>query len=98
MGGPRIALVTHSTKPRGGFVHTLGVAEALHRDGVDVVLHTARDPEFHPAEYVDTDYEDEYPHARRGDHRLPPHLLGEEHRPRHHEHGHSRVEVEDQVQ
>ena len=28
------------------------MAEALHRDGVDVVLHTASDPECHPAEYV----------------------------------------------
>jgi glycosyltransferase-like protein len=35
---PRVALVTHSTKPRGGFIHTLGIAEALHRDGVDVHL------------------------------------------------------------
>jgi glycosyltransferase-like protein len=43
--GPRIALVTHSTKPRGGFVHTLGVAEALHRDGVDVHLVALGDPE-----------------------------------------------------
>lgn len=34
----RIALVTHSTKPRGGFVHTLALAEALHADGVDVHL------------------------------------------------------------
>jgi len=34
----RIALVTHSVKPRGGFVHTLALAEALQRDGVDVRL------------------------------------------------------------
>ena len=40
----RIALVTHSTKPRGGFVHTLGIAEALHRDGVDVHLVALGDP------------------------------------------------------
>jgi glycosyltransferase-like protein len=42
--GSRIALVTHSTKPRGGFVHTLGIAEALHRDGVDVHLVALGDP------------------------------------------------------
>ncbi|SHL17529.1 glycosyltransferase, MSMEG_0565 family [Pseudonocardia thermophila] len=34
----RIALITHSVKPRGGFVHTLGLAEALHRAGTDVRL------------------------------------------------------------
>lgn len=38
---------------RGGpFQHSVAMAEALHRDGVDVVLHTASDPEFHPAAYV----------------------------------------------
>lgn len=42
--GPRVALVTHSTKPRGGFVHTLGIAEALHADGVDVHLVALGDP------------------------------------------------------
>ncbi|MEA2685255.1 MAG: hypothetical protein QOE93_450, partial [Actinomycetota bacterium] len=26
---PRVALVTHSTRPRGGMVHTLALAEAL---------------------------------------------------------------------
>ena len=38
---------------RGGpFQHSVAMAEALHRDGVDVVLHTASDPEFHPGAYV----------------------------------------------
>jgi len=41
----RIALVTHSTKPRGGFVHTLALAEALHADGMDVHLVTLGDPQ-----------------------------------------------------
>jgi glycosyltransferase-like protein len=41
----RIALVTHSTKPRGGFVHTLALGEALQADGVDVHLVTLGDPQ-----------------------------------------------------
>jgi glycosyltransferase-like protein len=41
---PRVALVTHSVKPRGGFVHTIGLAEALHRDGVEVHLVALGDP------------------------------------------------------
>lgn len=32
----RIALLTYSTKPRGGVVHTLSLAEALVRQGMDV--------------------------------------------------------------
>jgi glycosyltransferase-like protein len=40
----RIALVSHSSKPRGGFVHTLFLAEALHRSGVDVHVLTLGDP------------------------------------------------------
>ncbi|GEL20936.1 MSMEG_0565 family glycosyltransferase [Pseudonocardia asaccharolytica] len=40
-----LALVTHSTRPRGGFVHTLGLAEALHRKGVDVHLIALGDPD-----------------------------------------------------
>lgn len=40
----RIALVSHSAKPRGGFVHTLFLAEALHRLGVDVHVLTIGDP------------------------------------------------------
>lgn len=35
-----IALVTYSTKPRGGVVHTLSLAEALQARGVDVHLFT----------------------------------------------------------
>lgn len=35
-GTGRVALVTYSTKPRGGVIHTLEVAEALARAGVDV--------------------------------------------------------------
>lgn len=36
--GPRVALVTYSTKPRGGVVHTLNLAERLHRAGEPVHL------------------------------------------------------------
>ncbi|HZE02686.1 MAG TPA: MSMEG_0565 family glycosyltransferase [Pseudonocardiaceae bacterium] len=39
-----IALVTHSTKPRGGLVHTMGLAEALHREGHPVHLIALGDP------------------------------------------------------
>ena len=41
---PRIALVTHSTKPRGGAVHTLGLAEALFDLGADVTVVALGDP------------------------------------------------------
>jgi glycosyltransferase-like protein len=34
----RIALLTYSTKPRGGVVHTLALAEALARSGADVTV------------------------------------------------------------
>lgn len=34
----RIALLTYSTKPRGGVVHTLALAEALARNGADVTV------------------------------------------------------------
>lgn len=34
----RIALLTYSTKPRGGVVHTLNLAEALARAGADVTV------------------------------------------------------------
>ena len=40
----RIAIVTHSTAPRGGFVHALSLAEELHRQGVDVHLVALGDP------------------------------------------------------
>ena len=36
----RIALLTYSTKPRGGVVHTLALAEALARAGHDVTVWT----------------------------------------------------------
>ena len=40
----RVALLTYSTKPRGGVVHTLALAEALARRGTDVHVWTlARD-------------------------------------------------------
>ncbi|MGD9529827.1 MSMEG_0565 family glycosyltransferase [Pseudonocardia sp.] len=39
-----LALVTHSTKPRGGLVHTLSLAEALHAQGYPVHLVALGDP------------------------------------------------------
>jgi glycosyltransferase-like protein len=42
--GRGLALITHSTKPRGGFVHTLSLAEELHRQGVAVHLVALGDP------------------------------------------------------
>lgn len=42
---PRVALVTYSTKPRGGVVHTLAVAEALHAQGQPVRILALGDPE-----------------------------------------------------
>jgi glycosyltransferase-like protein len=39
-----VALVAHSTKPRGGLVHTLSLAEALHRAGTSVHLLALGDP------------------------------------------------------
>lgn len=35
---PRVALLTYSTKPRGGVVHTLSLAEALAGLGIDVTV------------------------------------------------------------
>jgi glycosyltransferase-like protein len=40
-----LALVTHSTSPRGGMVHTLALAEALQADGQSVHLITQGDPD-----------------------------------------------------
>lgn len=40
----RVALVTYSTKPRGGVVHTLALAEALTRAGADVTVVALGDP------------------------------------------------------
>lgn len=45
----RVALLTYSTRPRGGVVHTLSLAEALARQGVDVTvwsLARGGDPDF----------------------------------------------------
>ena len=41
---PRIALVTYSTKPRGGVVHCLELAEALYRAGCPVHVFALGDP------------------------------------------------------
>lgn len=48
-GSPRIGLLTYSVKPRGGVVHTLELAEALHALGVDVTVIAMGDPDvgFH---------------------------------------------------
>ncbi len=40
----RLALLTYSTKPRGGVVHSLELAEALNRQGVDVHLFALGSP------------------------------------------------------
>ncbi|MGH3408079.1 MAG: glycosyltransferase [Streptosporangiaceae bacterium] len=40
----RARLVTYTTKPRGGPVHCLELAEALHRDGCDVHVFALGDP------------------------------------------------------
>ncbi len=39
-----VALVTYSVKPRGGVVHTLALAEALHQDGYPVRVVALGDP------------------------------------------------------
>jgi glycosyltransferase-like protein len=41
---PRVALVTYSTKPRGGVVHTLSLAEALMARGMPVHIIALGDP------------------------------------------------------
>jgi len=43
--GPRVALVSYSTKPRGGVVHTLSLAEALADAGLPVRVVSLGDPE-----------------------------------------------------
>jgi glycosyltransferase-like protein len=40
----RVALLTYSTKPRGGVVHTLELGEAMYRAGMDVCVVTLGDP------------------------------------------------------
>ncbi len=50
---PPLALVSYSTKPRGGVVHTLALGEALHRVGVDVMVVGLGDPDegfYRPAD------------------------------------------------
>jgi glycosyltransferase-like protein len=44
----RVALLTYSTKPRGGVVHTLAVAEALAAAGVDAHVFALGDAFFRP--------------------------------------------------
>ena len=41
---PRVALITYSTKPRGGVVHTLALGEELHRLGYPVQVIALGDP------------------------------------------------------
>ena len=41
---PPVGLVTYSVKPRGGVVHTLALAEALHQDGYPVRVIALGDP------------------------------------------------------
>jgi len=41
---PQVLLVTYSTKPRGGVVHTLALAEALHASGAPVHVLALGDP------------------------------------------------------
>lgn len=44
MTGPRVAMVTYSSKPRGGVVHAVELSEALHRRGGSVHLFGLGDP------------------------------------------------------
>ena len=39
MSPPRVAILAHSTNPRGGVVHALELGDALHRLGVDAMVH-----------------------------------------------------------
>jgi glycosyltransferase-like protein len=41
---PRVALVSYSTRPRGGVVHTLSLAEAMVRQGMQVEVLSLGDP------------------------------------------------------
>ncbi len=53
----RVALLTYSTKPRGGVVHTLCLAEELHRQGYPVHVVTLGDPDvgfFRPVDVPHT--------------------------------------------
>ena len=42
--GPRVAILTYSTRPRGGVIHALRLAEELHRLAVPVHLFALGDP------------------------------------------------------
>jgi glycosyltransferase-like protein len=44
MTDPQVLLITYSTKPRGGVVHTLALAEALYAMGTDVHVLALGDP------------------------------------------------------
>ncbi len=44
MTAPPVALLTYSVKPRGGVVHTLHLAEALHAGGYPVRIVALGDP------------------------------------------------------
>jgi glycosyltransferase-like protein len=44
VSGPRVAMLTYSSKPRGGVAHALHLAEALHRIRTDVHLYALGDP------------------------------------------------------
>ena len=50
----RVALLTHSTTPRGGHVHTLGLGEALHRAGQPVHLVALGERLYRPVELPHT--------------------------------------------
>jgi glycosyltransferase-like protein len=50
----RVALLTHSTTPRGGHVHTLGLGEALHRAGHPVHLVAMGDRLYRPVDLPHT--------------------------------------------
>ncbi|HEX6234536.1 MAG TPA: MSMEG_0565 family glycosyltransferase [Jiangellaceae bacterium] len=52
-----VALVTYSTRPRGGVVHTLSVGEELHRAGISVHVYALGDPKggfFRPVDVPHT--------------------------------------------
>lgn len=56
MSTAEIALVTYSTKPRGGVVHTLSLAEALSAAGVPVHVVTLGEPGATFYRHTDVDY------------------------------------------
>jgi glycosyltransferase-like protein len=50
----RVALLTHSTTPRGGHIHTLGLGEALHRAGEPVHVFALGDKLYRPVDVPHT--------------------------------------------